>query len=77
MLWTLVMPELVLIWAYRQWDAAKYISEYFQGGHGNVWLFFCNLLRNYRRGLDADARSLPNYGRVHLLRRGNRKGPGF
>jgi len=76
MLCTLVVPELVVIWAYRQWAAARYISEYFQGGHGNVWLFVCNLLRNYRRGLDADARSLPNYGRVHLLRRGNRKGPG-
>jgi len=48
MLWTLLVPELVLIWAYRQWDAAKYISEYFEGEHGNFWLFFCNLLRNYR-----------------------------
>ena len=31
MLWTLLVPELILIWAYRQWAAARYIAEYFQG----------------------------------------------
>ena len=33
MLLTLLVPELVLIWAYRQWDAARHIAEYFQGGY--------------------------------------------
>ena len=31
MLWTLLVPELILIWAYKQWAAARYIAEYFQG----------------------------------------------
>ena len=38
MLWTLVVPELILIWAYRQWSAARYIAEYFQGRNDVVWL---------------------------------------
>jgi len=33
MLWTLVVPELILIWAYRQWAAARYIAELFEGEH--------------------------------------------
>ena len=70
MLWTLLVPELVLMWAYRQWDAARFIAEYFQGEHRNV-LLFCKLLRNYRRGLDTYACSFSNYGRVHVHRWGN------
>src|SRR6266545_4104434 len=31
MLWTLLVPELILIWAYKQWAAARYVAEYFQG----------------------------------------------
>ena len=31
MLWTLVVPEMILIWAYRQWAAARYIAELFEG----------------------------------------------
>jgi len=31
MLWTLLVPELILIWAYKQWSAARYIAEYFEG----------------------------------------------
>ena len=31
MLWTLVVPELVLLWAYRQWAAARYLGQLFQG----------------------------------------------
>ena len=34
MLWTLVVPELILIWAYRQWAAARHIAELFEGEHG-------------------------------------------
>ena len=38
MLWTLVVPELILIWAYRQWSVVRYIAEYFQGRDEIVWL---------------------------------------
>jgi hypothetical protein len=31
LLWTLLVPELTLIWAYKQWAAARHIAEYFQG----------------------------------------------
>ena len=31
MLWTLLVPELVFVWAYRQWSAARYIAKHFQG----------------------------------------------
>jgi len=34
MLWTLVVPEFILIWAYRQWAAARYIAELFEGERG-------------------------------------------
>ena len=34
MLWTLVVPEMVLVWAYRQWAAARYIAKLFEGEHG-------------------------------------------
>jgi len=34
MLCTLVVPELVLIWAFRQWAAARYIAMLFQGEYG-------------------------------------------
>src|SRR6266571_8656840 len=27
----LLVPEFVLIWVYRQWDATRYIAEYFKG----------------------------------------------
>jgi len=32
MLWMLVVPEFILIWAYRQWSAARLIAGFFQGG---------------------------------------------
>ena len=31
MLWMLVVPEFVLIWAYRQWSAARLIAGFFRG----------------------------------------------
>jgi len=33
MLWALIVPELILIWSYKQWQAARYISELFKGMH--------------------------------------------
>ena len=38
MLWTLLVPELVLIWAYKQWAAARYYGELFKG---EIYLFRC------------------------------------
>ena len=31
MLWTLLVPELILLWAIRQWLAARFIAELFKG----------------------------------------------
>jgi len=31
MLWTLLVPELILIWAVKQWLAAGYIAGMFKG----------------------------------------------
>jgi len=39
MLWTLVVPEMILVWAYRQWAAARYIAELFEGEHS---IFGCD-----------------------------------
>jgi len=38
MLWMLVVPELILIWAYKQWVAARYVAEIFKGMH-NTYTF--------------------------------------
>jgi hypothetical protein len=33
MLWTFIGPEVILIWAYKQWAAARYLAELFKGDH--------------------------------------------
>ena len=31
MIWALIVPELILIWAYKQWAAARYVAKQFKG----------------------------------------------
>jgi len=47
MLWTLLVPELILIWAVRQWLAAGYIAGMFKGAFA-IFVVCFMLLRNYR-----------------------------
>ena len=47
MLWTLVVPELILLWAYRQWAAAKYLGQLFQG-EDEILVFSYRSLRTFR-----------------------------
>ena len=62
----LVVPELILIWAYRQWSTAGLITEYFQGGH-IISSFGFSHLKSYSRGMDNETWPLFNYGWFHVL----------
>jgi hypothetical protein len=47
MLWALIVPELVLAWAIRQWMAAKMIEEEFKGEYNpaEIQIFIENVYR--------------------------------
>ena len=39
MIWALIVPELILIWAYKQWAAARYVAKRFKGMDNTVNIY--------------------------------------
>ena len=63
MLWSLIVPELILGWAFRQWLAAREIEKEYKGA---IHIFFVRyqILIKPRPWLDEVAWSLPHHGRI-------------
>jgi len=65
MLWALIVPELVLAWAIRQWMAAKMIEEEFKGESVILLKFRFSSKNIYRAQVDEESWSFSQHGRVH------------
>ena len=64
MLWTLLVPELILIWAYRQWSAARYYAKLYKRELDILFWSAKSLLRSFRGRMDCSTWSFSHNGRI-------------
>jgi hypothetical protein len=70
MFWTIVVPELVLAWALRQWYGAKMIADKYKGVYPSLTMEDVSVDKNRRSWMDDGAWSFSDHGRLYTCPRG-------